>query len=202
MPILPASYDDSPLPSLNNVGGIQVEGVDPSATAEADAAAAESMQDFNDRAELRSALRSIRRYAPPKITSLYNQPNVANSPRFARSTFYGGSTVGDPILPGGYTPPNLSPEDGTGPSSPLFPQTPVDPLTDPLTLSTPGPVEEGNILVEPKPEGLPEPETPLDEEASPEPPDLGPEEPVADPTAMNDLYRKFNPGRLYRVFSV
>jgi hypothetical protein len=200
MPILPASYDDSPLPSLNNVGGIQVEGVDPSATAEADAAAAESMQDFNDRAELRSALRGIRRYAPPKITSLYNQPNVANSPRFARSTFYGGSSVGDPILPG-YTPPS----DASGGDDTLFPNTTgeqPDPMADPLTLSTPGPADEGNLLVEPKPEGLPEAETPLDEEASPEPPDLGPEEPVADPTAMNDLYRKFNPGRLYRVFSV
>lgn len=200
MPILAASYDDSPLPSLNDIGGIQVEGVDPSATAEADAAAAESMQDFNDRAELRSALRNIRRYQPPQITALYNRPNVADSPRFARSTFYGGSTVGDPILPSGYTPPTLSPEDGTGPSSPLFPQTPIDPLADPLSLSTPGPADEGNILVEPKPDDIPE--APLEDNVSPEPPNLDAEEPVADPTAMNDLYRKFNPGRLYRVFSV
>lgn len=201
MPILAASYDDSPLPPLNNVGGISVEGVDPSVTAEADAAAAASMEDIRDRAALRSALRSVRRYQPPRITALYNQPSVANSPRFARSTFYNGSTVGDPVLPGGYTPPDLSPGDGTGPSSPLFPQTSVegpDPLSDPLSLSTPGPAEdEGNILVEPKPEGLPE--APLDEEEE-EP--MLPEEPVADPTAMNDIYRKFNPGRLYRIFSV
>lgn len=200
MPILPASYDDSPLPSLDNIGGIQVEGADPSATAGADAAAAEAMQDFNDRAELRSALRNIRRYQPPQITALYNQPNVANSPRFARSTFYGGSSVGDPILPGGYTPPDIG-GSGDGPVSHLFPQTPApDPLADPLELSNPQPQDEGNILVEPKPDDIPD--APLEDNVSPEPPDLGPEEPVADPTAMNDLYRKFNPGRLYRVFSV
>lgn len=200
MPILAASYDEPLLPSLNNIEGIQIEGVDPSATAEADASAAAAMQDQQDKAELRSALRNIRRYQPPPITALYNQPNVANSPRFARSTFYGGSSVGDPILPGGYTPPDLSPSDGAGPSSPLFPQTPVEspnPLEDPLELSKPGPSEDGNILLEPKPEGLPD--APLEEEdAAP----ALPEETVADPTALNDIYRKFNPGRLYRIFSV
>lgn len=201
MPILPASYDDSPLPSLDNIGGVQVEGADPSATAGADAAAAEAMQDFNDRAELRSALRNIRRYQPPQITSLYNQPNVANSPRFARSTFYGGSSVGEPAIPG------WSPGGAAGGEGTLFPANtggdpPPDPLADPLELSNPQPQDEGNILVEPKPEGIPEDNTPLEDQAAPEPPDYGPEEPVADPTAMNDLYRKFNPGRLYRVFSV
>lgn len=189
MPILPAIFDTEPLPTLNNVGGVSIAGADPSATVREDAAAAATLQ---------SAIRGMRRYTPSKITSLYNQPNVANSPRFARSTFYGGDSVGDPILPG-FTPPTMNEGDGAGPVSLLFPQTgeEVDPLQVLPTNSNPVEQNPDNILVPPKPEGLPE--EPLDENNE-GPPVL--EEPVADPTAMNDIYRRFNPGRLYRIFSV
>lgn len=218
MPIASAIFEDSPLPRLDDVSGISVTGVDPSSTLEQDAAAADQIRRDNDRRELRSAIRSITPVRPPALTSFSNYTSVANTPRFSRPEFYPGEDVGAPVLPLSGPNPYATPEDPNSPS--LFPTgeespapplpgeeySPTDagpyrglPLLPPLDSSPPESApntgESDGSSNPQEPTGTPDGEPPL-------PDTPNPEEPVAGKTAMNDIYRNFNPGRLYRIFRV